>query len=277
MDADKNAVCAICVHLRSSAAYDLFSQAPNLRQPMSDKLNLDNWLPEKPESQTETTNPPEELKKRSGGPRTPEGKMRSSQNARRHGILARVHIATPEDAAAFDAHLKDYLEAFPPVGVVERDLVIELASLRYRLRRIAGVEDSIFALGHDKFAASLSDHAQVGAALAQGMTWITHAKEIQLLGVYESRLRNAAAKTQAEIERIQSARKKAHAQAQQQAIHLAKVAAAQGQTYDGAKDFHPSADHGQFVYSPEEIARAADRDERLTRYYSIPTMDLDAA
>jgi hypothetical protein len=225
-----------------------------------------NSSPEEPE----TTNP-------RGGPRTPEGRRRSSMNARRHSLTARVHIATPEESAAFDAHLKDYLEAFAPAGIVERDLVIELASLRYRLRRAACIEDSIFALGHERFAESVSDHAQAGAALAQGMTWISEAKNIQLLSLYETRLRNAAAKAQAEIERLQAARKEAHAHAQAEAIRLAKVAAAEGQTYDGAKDFEPAAEHGQFVFSAEHIARAADRRDRLVRSYSVPRTDLDAA
>lgn len=229
------------------------------------------------ESATET-NSSEPPKKRTGGPRTPEGKLRSSQNARRHAITARVHIATPEESAIYDAHLEGYLDAFKPVGIVERDLVIELSSLRFRLKRVASLEDSIFALGHEQFAASVSTHPQAGAALAEGMTWLRDARSIQLLSLYESRLRKAAEKTQAEIERIQSARKEAHAKAQEQAIRLAKLAVHEGNLqYNGESDFEPAGDHGQFVFSIPELARAADLEDRLRRSWQVPEIALKAA
>jgi hypothetical protein len=246
---------------------------------MSDR-NENEVLPIAPpdgESSTET-NSSDHPKKRTGGPRTPEGKLRSSQNARRHAITARVHIATPEESAIYDAHLEGYLDAFKPVGIVERDLVIELSSLRFRVKRVTSLEDSIFALGHEQFAASLSTHPQAGAALADGMTWLRDAKSIQLLSLYESRLRKAAEKTQAEIERIQSARKEAYAKAQEQAIRLAKLAVHEGHLqYNGDTDFEPAGDHGQFVFSIPELARAADREDRLRRSWQVPEVALKAA
>ena len=246
---------------------------------MSDRNENNVLTTAPPESESATeTNSSELPKKRTGGPRTPEGKLRSSQNARRHAITARVHIATPEESAIYDAHLKGYLDAFAPVGIVERDLVIELSSLRYRLKRIASAEDSIFALGHDEFAASLSTHPQAGAALAEGMTWLRDAKSIQLLSLYESRLRRAAEKTQAEIERLQSARKEAYAHAQEQAIRLAKLAVHEGNfKYNGETDFEPAGDHGQFVFSIPELARVAELQDRLRRSWQVPEIALKAA
>ena len=249
---------------------------------MSDN-KIENDVLTTPEDKTETEattdsiTPPEPPKKRSGGPRTPEGKARSSQNARRHAITARVHIATPEESAVYDKHLESYLDAFSPVGVVERDLVLELASLRHRLKRVASLEDSIFAIGHDEFAASLSSHPQAGAALAEGMTWLREAKSIQLLSLYESRLRKAAEKTQAELERLQAARKEAYAEAQEQAIRLARLAVHEGNVYTGDADFQPAADHGQFVFSAEELVRAADFRDRLRRSWQVPDVALEAA
>jgi hypothetical protein len=246
---------------------------------MSDKNLTNQTISETPDGKTETTIAnPSDRPKRSGGPRTPEGKMRSSQNARRHSLTARVHIAPPEEAEIYDAHLNAYLEALAPVGVVERDLALELASLRYRLKRIASIEDSIFAIGHSQHAESLSSLPEAGAALAQGMTWLRDGKSIQLLSLYESRLRKAAEKAQAEIERLQAARKEAHERAMEEAIRLSKLAVHEGNCqYQGGDDFEPAADHGQFVYSTHEIARAADRQERLRRAWSVPEIALKAA
>jgi hypothetical protein len=75
----------------------------SLREKFMTDKNLDIRTPETETlpGQSENTaagdsnaNPQERAQKRSGGPRTPEGKARSSQNSRRHGILARVVIAT---------------------------------------------------------------------------------------------------------------------------------------------------------------------------------------
>src|SRR5581483_480876 len=146
---------------------------------------------------------------------------------------------------------------FAPAGIVERDLVVELASLRYRIRRCAVIEDSVFALGHNKFAESLHSHPEIGGALAQGVTWLQDGRSIQLLGLYESRLRKAAERSQAELERIQTARKQAHAKALDEAIRLSKVAVAEQVDYQGESDFEPSADYGQFVFSVDEVVRAS--------------------
>ena len=40
---------------------------------------------------------------KSRGPKTPEGKARSAQNALRHGMRAEKHVVLPEDAAEFGA------------------------------------------------------------------------------------------------------------------------------------------------------------------------------
>lgn len=204
-------------------------------------------------------------------------KRRSSLNARRHGITARVHIATPEESEAYDAHMKSYLEALKPVGPIERDLAIEIASLRYRLKRAASLEHSIFAVGHEEFAESLSDHPQAGAALAEGMTWLRHCKSLQLLTLYESRTRRALEKATEELNSLQAARKEAHTRAQQEAIRLAKVALSEGREYQPGRDFEPASAHGEFVFSEPELARVVDRRNRLSRSFSLPDLEVKAA
>lgn len=214
---------------------------------------------------------------KSTGPRTPEGKRRSSLNARRHAVTARVHIATPEESEVFDAHMKSWLDALQPVGTIERELAIEIASLRFRLKRAASTENSIFALGHEQYAESLSDHPQAGAALAEGMTWIRECKSLQLLTLYESRIRRALEKATEELKRQQDARKQAFAHAQQDAIRLVKVAASEGHEYDPGTDFHPARAHGGFVFSESELARVIDRRNRIARSYSLPDLEVKAA
>ena len=77
---------------------------------------------------------------KSTGPTTLEGKERSRCNAVRHGLTAETVIATLEDAEdyqAFEAAVICRLRRSK--SAVERELVLRLASVLWRLRRATGV------------------------------------------------------------------------------------------------------------------------------------------
>lgn len=82
---------------------------------------------------------------RSRGPRTDEGKARSSLNALTHGLTARTAIVLPlvERAEDWSAHLTGFVEALRPVGAVERELVERMAAITWRLRRVERVEAAV--------------------------------------------------------------------------------------------------------------------------------------
>ena len=75
------------------------------------------------EHQTENTavtgHAPAEHEKKKGGPRTPEGRRRSSLNATRHQLTSKVYIATPEESDAYNAHIEAYMEVLAPVGLLD--------------------------------------------------------------------------------------------------------------------------------------------------------------
>jgi hypothetical protein len=76
----------------------------------------------------------------SRGPKTPEGKAKSSQNAIRHGMFAKCVILTIENAAAFQDLLEGYYDRFRPRDEVERGLVDEMVAASWRLRRAFTIE-----------------------------------------------------------------------------------------------------------------------------------------
>ncbi len=202
----------------------------------------------------------------STGPKTPEGKRRSSLNARRHSLTGKIHIATPEESKAFDQHCKAYHAELAPVGILESDLAQEIAEDRWRLKRARSLENSIFAQGHHDHADSAnSGHPQVDAALAEGKTWVEQARNLQLLTLYENRIRRAIEKNTVQLEAMQAKRKQAYRDAQFEAIRLSQLAEAEGQTYNPGEDFTPARDHGGFVFSASEIARVTDRKRRSDR------------
>jgi hypothetical protein len=81
---------------------------------------------------------------KSTGPITPEGKERSRCNAVRHGLTAETVIAMLEDAGDYQAFEATVIADYDAETAVERELVLRLASILWRLRRATGIETALF-------------------------------------------------------------------------------------------------------------------------------------
>src|ERR1700758_2621488 len=79
----------------------------------------------------------------STGPVTEEGKNRSRQNAARHGLTAETVIDALEDAEDYAAFEIAITADYDAQSAVERELVLRLASLLWRLRRGKGLETGL--------------------------------------------------------------------------------------------------------------------------------------
>jgi hypothetical protein len=80
----------------------------------------------------------------STGPVTEEGKRRSRQNALRHGLTAETVIDALEDAEDYAAFELAVTADYDAQSAVERELVLRLASLLWRLRRSTAIESGLF-------------------------------------------------------------------------------------------------------------------------------------
>jgi hypothetical protein len=80
----------------------------------------------------------------STGPVTEEGKRRSRQNAVRHGLTAETVIGALEDAEDYAAFEMAVTADYDAQTAVERELVLRLASLLWRLRRATAIEAGLF-------------------------------------------------------------------------------------------------------------------------------------
>jgi hypothetical protein len=76
----------------------------------------------------------------STGPKTDEGKQRSSQNALKHGTYALESVIPGEDPADFDHLCTEFGERYLPDGPYERSLVRQMADAEWRMRRIMRLE-----------------------------------------------------------------------------------------------------------------------------------------
>jgi hypothetical protein len=83
---------------------------------------------------------------KSSGPKTPEGKARSCQNALKHGLRAQKHMVLPgESPAAFEALEAALLEELAPEGALQTVLARRVVAAAWRLERAEHLETGLFA------------------------------------------------------------------------------------------------------------------------------------
>jgi hypothetical protein len=87
---------------------------------------------------------------RSTGPKSEQGKQASRCNAIRHGLTAETVIGALEDAEDYKAFQAAITADYDGQSAVERELVLRLASLLWRLRRATTMETGLFEIqaGH---------------------------------------------------------------------------------------------------------------------------------
>jgi hypothetical protein len=81
---------------------------------------------------------------KSTGPTSEEGKQRSRRNAVRHGLTAETVIGALEDAEDYKTFEAAIIADYDAQSAVERELVLRLASLLWRLRRATAIETGLF-------------------------------------------------------------------------------------------------------------------------------------
>src|SRR4249920_1886438 len=86
---------------------------------------------------------------KSTGPVSEEGKQRSRCNAVRHGLMAETVIGALEDAEDYKGLEAAITADYDAQSAVERELVLRLASLLWRLRRATTIETGLFEIQAD--------------------------------------------------------------------------------------------------------------------------------
>lgn len=80
----------------------------------------------------------------STGPKTPEGKTRSSQNARKFGIFCKDLLVPGESKADLDALKRDMVRGLNPRTEPELQLVEQIVADEWRIKRIRAAERSAY-------------------------------------------------------------------------------------------------------------------------------------
>ena len=159
---------------------------------------------------------------KSTGPRTCEGKSAVSQNAVKHGLLARQTVISSESQADFDLYRDRMLAELAPVSPMESMLAERIVSLSWRLKRAGRIQNqTIDALNADNTASPLAkltqslffkNHNQSQTAPSTSAPDLTlgrlaikdfsHARVLDRLLMYERRIEHSLYKTLLELQRL---------------------------------------------------------------------------
>jgi hypothetical protein len=164
---------------------------------------------------------------KSTGPRTTEGKAAVSQNAVKHGLLARSDVITSESQAEFDLYRRQILEELNPVSPMESILAERIVTLSWRLKRVGRFQNqAIDTLNADQTRSPSAKLTQslfrsvVGESprganssngeLALGRLAVkdfANARVLDRLLMYERRIEHSLYKTLLELQRLNLVKK----------------------------------------------------------------------
>jgi hypothetical protein len=197
---------------------------------------------------------------KSTGPRTEEGKARSALNAYRHGLTGRVVVLPEEDLDAYKAFSKELLTSLSAETPVERQYAQTFIDTQWRLNRMRGIEDGMFALGHLEPTANIDvDHPQIHAALTASNVFRQNSQAFVNLTLYEQRLQRQLKESLRQLQELQTKRTAARQAALDEAVAIRNLHKMQHQPFNPATDLIPNG----FVFSPEQIESEAHRQRRL--------------
>lgn len=86
----------------------------------------------------------------SRGPKTEAGKRRSSQNALRHGLLAKRVVLDTDKEENFHMLFNQYVDKFEPADGVEYGMIEEMVGCYWRYHRATAIENQLFNEAIDK-------------------------------------------------------------------------------------------------------------------------------
>jgi hypothetical protein len=188
----------------------------------------------------------------STGPKTAEGKQKSSLNALRHGLTGQIVVMPTEDLEAYQRHLSRYSGEYRPKGATEEDLVQSLADCSWRMNRVAAMETNLLSLGVTGGADPIQDALSIVAALE------SQSKALSNLSLHTQRLSRQFERTGNQLRALQEIRRDQERRDLSDLLDIQEMSKNKGETYN------PS-EHG-FGFSEDQIneaTRARNRD-RLT-------------
>ncbi len=145
----------------------------------------------------------------STGPRTKEGKRKSSLNSLRHGLTSQTVVLPHEDAEAYALLRTTVFSDLAPKGIAEEILAQTIADTQWRLERARNMETNLISLAaYEPIPEAIAaiedpDHRQ---AMLSAHGYSKREKTLHNLQLQEARLQRTVFKAMKEIRELQAAR-----------------------------------------------------------------------
>lgn len=154
--------------------------------------------------------------RRSTGPRTADGKAKSSQNAMKHGLRAQATVLPDENLEDFQFLVSGLEDQFQPQTALEWNLLRQLADAEWRMRRVSCIEAAVFAAKlhetkryYDNFPERLPEDGTEARIILIGEAAASDAgagDTLSKLSRYEARLSHRYFKALEHLQRAQNLR-----------------------------------------------------------------------
>jgi hypothetical protein len=192
----------------------------------------------------------------SPGPTSPQGRVRSSVNALRHGLTARVVVLPTEDMNAYKAFSKEIADSLDAQTPVERQFAQTVADNQWRINRIRSIEDGMLGMGHWEAAGNIdTDHVEIHAVMTAARAFRDNSQAFVNLSIYEQRLHRSMKEALRQLKELQTERRERRQTEMDDAIRLSKAQEMKGLPYDPKPD--------GFVYASAEIDHESARRTRF--------------
>jgi hypothetical protein len=186
----------------------------------------------------------------STGPRTEEGKKKSSLNALRHGLTGQIVVMPADDLQAYRRHLETFTNEYHPAGATEEHLTQSLADTSWRLNRVAALESNLLSLG----MGNSDDPIQNAMDIAQALE--SQTKALANLSMHTQRLSRQFERTVNQLRELQKVRKEQERIDLNDLLDIMKMHKAKGQPFNPAEV--------GFVFSDQQIQAHARSRRRAT-------------
>jgi hypothetical protein len=146
---------------------------------------------------------------KSHGPKTAEGREKSSHNSLNHGFTAKKTIVLEcESEEQFKIMRGDYTITYQPGSAVEEDLVSEMVACRWRKQRLRLIETALIDSELDRDLPDVETPEDPGYQLAFAFRrLVDESRAISLASRYESRLHRIHERTHRTLRELQQSRK----------------------------------------------------------------------